>query len=101
MIMLRVIEFLGLCAPVVGAGLVLYYRRRMGAALGYALIAAVLALLGSGIGMLTERAMWFGGGGTHGMTERMEFGAGLRNLFLAGAWLLLLVAVRLRREVRA
>ncbi|MBB5914649.1 hypothetical protein BJY24_003516 [Nocardia transvalensis] len=97
--MLRVVELLGLCAPLIGAGLVLYYRRRMGAASGFAVVAAVVALVGSVVGMVTSRAMWFGGGGAEGMTERMELGAGVRNLLLAVAWALLLVAI-VRRPQR-
>ncbi|WP_280256684.1 hypothetical protein [Nocardia wallacei] len=94
--MLRVVELVGLCAPLVGAGLVLYYRRRMGAAFGYALSAAVVAACGSVVGVVTGRAMWFGGGGAEGITERMEFGGGVRNLLLAAAWGLLLIAVSRR-----
>ncbi|QIS22851.1 hypothetical protein [Nocardia terpenica] len=94
--MFRIVELLGLLAPVIGAGMVLYYRRRMGRAFVPAVLAAVVALCGSGVGMVTSRAMWFGGGGAEGMSERMEFGAGVRNLLLAVAWVLLLVAIARR-----
>ncbi|MFJ1459950.1 hypothetical protein [Nocardia wallacei] len=94
--MLRVVELVGLCAPLVGAALVLYYRRRMGGAFGFALAGAAVAGGGSVVGVVTGRAMWFGGGGAEGITERMEFGGGVRNLLLAGAWVLLLVAITRR-----
>ncbi|NKY84927.1 hypothetical protein [Nocardia veterana] len=98
--MFRLVELLGLFAPLLGAALVLYYRRRMGRAFGSAALAAVVATIGSVVGLVTSRAMWFGSGGAEGMTHRMELGAGVRNLLLVTAWALLLVAV-LRRPERA
>src|SRR5690242_5587832 len=97
--MFRLVELLGLCAPLLGAALVLYYRRRLARAFGSAVLAAVVATIGSVVGLLTSRAMWFGSGGAEGMTHRMEFGAGVRNLLLVLAWALLLVAI-LRRPAR-
>ncbi len=97
--MFRVVELLGLGAPLIGAGMVVYYRRRMGAAFAPALLAAVIALVASVVGMVTSRVIWFGGGGSEGISERMEFGAGVRNLLLAGAWMLLLLAIFRRRRV--
>lgn len=98
--MFRVLELLGLLAPVVGAGLAVYYRRRLGGALPYALAAAVLALIASGIAMVADRVRWFGGN-AEGIVERMELGAGVRNLFLLGAWALLLVAIARHRGAGA
>lgn len=97
--MFRIVEVLGVAAPLFGAGMLLYYRRRVGRAFGPALGAAVLAILGSCAGLITGKAMWFGSPGAEGMTERMEFGAGVRNLLLVAAWALLLVAA-LRRPAR-
>lgn len=101
--MFRLVELLGLCAPLLGAAIALYYRRRLGRAFGVAVLAAVLAagvaVIGSVVGLVTSRAMWFGSGGAEGITQRMEFGAGVRNLLLVPAWALLLVAI-LRRPVR-
>ncbi|MBF6172641.1 hypothetical protein [Nocardia blacklockiae] len=97
--MLRLVELVGLCAPLVGVAMVLYYRRRMGTAFRYAMAAAAVAVVGSAVGVVTGRAMWFGGGGAEGITERMEFGAGVRNLLVALAWALLLVAIARRPRV--
>lgn len=57
-------------------------------------------MIASGIGMATSKVMYFGSGGEEGITHRMEFGAGLRNLFLVAAWVMLLIAIhrRPRRE---
>ncbi|MFF0489876.1 hypothetical protein ACFYTQ_12740 [Nocardia sp. NPDC004068] len=102
--MFRIVEVLGLAAPFVGAGMVIYYRRRMGGAFSPALMAAVVAVVASAVGVVTGRVIWFGGGGAEGIGERMEIGAGVRNLLLVGAWTLLLVAIfrrpRVGREVR-
>jgi hypothetical protein len=97
--MFRLVELLGLCAPLLGAAIALYYRRRLGRAFGVAVLAAGVAVIGSVVGLVTSRAMWFGSGGAEGITRRMEFGAGVRNLLLVLAWALLLVAI-LRRPVR-
>ena len=97
--MFRVIEVLGLAAPLLGAAMVLYYRRRLGRAFGPAAFASVLAVLGSLTGLITGKAMWFGSGGTEAVTHRMEFGAGVRNLLLVAAWALLVIAA-LRRPAR-
>ncbi|MBF6448482.1 MULTISPECIES: hypothetical protein [Nocardia] len=97
--MFRLVELLGLCAPLLGAAIALYYRRRLGRAFGVAVLAAGVAVIGSVVGLVTSRAMWFGSGGAEGITQRMEFGAGVRNLLLVLAWALLLVAI-LRRPVR-
>ncbi|MEV6768466.1 hypothetical protein AB0N05_07510 [Nocardia sp. NPDC051030] len=90
--MFRVLELLGLCAPLVGAGLALYYRRRLGGAFPYAMAAAALALIGSGVAVVSDHVRWFGGD-SEGIVEHMEIGSGLRNVFLIGAWVLLLVAI--------
>lgn len=98
--MYRVVELVGLFAPVVGAAMVLYYRRRLGGAFGWALAAAAVALAGSVVGAVTSRVMWLGDG-SEGVTENMELGAGIRNLLLALAWVLLMVAVHRRPRPRA
>ncbi|WP_227979790.1 hypothetical protein [Nocardia spumae] len=97
--MFRLVELLGLCAPLLGVAMVLYYRRRLGRAFGSAILAAVVAVLGTVVGLITSRAMWFGSGGAEGITHRMEFGAGVRNLLLVFAWALLLLAAA-RRPAR-
>lgn len=90
--MFRVLDLLGLLAPVAGAGLAVFYRRRLGGAFPFALLASVFALIASGIAIVADRVRWLGGG-AEGIVERMEVGAGLRNLFLIAAWVLLLVAI--------
>lgn len=99
--MFRLLELLGLCAPLAGAGLAVYYRRRLATAFPFALAASLLALIASGIALAADRLRWFGGD-AEGIVEHMELGAGLRNLFLIGAWALLLVAIARTRgaEVR-
>ncbi|MEC3914657.1 hypothetical protein [Nocardia sp. CDC160] len=95
--MFRVLELLGLLAPVAGAALAVYYRRRLGGAFPFAMAAAVIGLAGSAVAMIAERTLFLGGD-TEGMTEHMEIGAALRNLLLIGAWVLLLVAIGRHRR---
>ncbi|MFI1916987.1 hypothetical protein [Nocardia sp. NPDC020380] len=90
--MFRLLDLLGLLAPVAGAALAVFYRRRLGSAFPFALLASVFALIASGIAMVSDRVRWFGGN-AEGIVDRMEVGAGLRNLFLIAAWVLLLVAI--------
>ncbi len=97
--MFRIVELLGLCAPLVGAAIAVYYRRRLGGAFGTAIIAAIIAAIASIVGVVTGRVMWFGSGGAEGITHRMELGAGVRNLLLVVAWALLLVVI-VRRPAR-
>ncbi len=97
--MFRIVELVGLCAPLLGAAITVYYRRRLGRAFGAALLAAIVAAIASVVGLVTGRLMWFGSGGAEGITHRMEIGAGVRNLLLVVAWALLLVAI-VRRPAR-
>ncbi|AHH21519.1 hypothetical protein NONO_c67520 [Nocardia nova SH22a] len=98
--MFRIIELLGLCAPLAGAAIAVYYRRRLGGSFGVAMIAAVVAAVASIVGVVTGKVMWFGSGGAEGITHRMELGAGVRNLLLVVAWALLLLVI-VRRPARA
>ncbi|MBS2534639.1 hypothetical protein KGQ20_17855 [Catenulispora sp. NF23] len=91
-------ELAGLLAPVAGAAMVLYYRRRLAGAFSWALAAALVALAGSLVGAVTSRVMWLGGADE--VTEHMELGAGIRNVLLALAWLLLMVAAFRRPQGR-
>ena len=97
--MFRIVELLGLCAPLIGAAIAVYYRRRLGSAFGVALLAAVVASVASVVGVVTGKVMWFGSGGAEGITHRMELGAGVRNLLLVVAWALLLIVI-VRRPAR-
>ncbi|MVU76978.1 hypothetical protein GPX89_06925 [Nocardia sp. ET3-3] len=95
--MFRVFELLGLLAPAAGAALAVYYRRRLGGAFPYAVAAAVIALGGSAVALISERTLWLGGD-AEGMSEHLEVGAALRNLLLIVAWVLLLVAIARHRR---
>ncbi|MGW4246003.1 hypothetical protein [Nocardia sp. NPDC004722] len=96
--MFRVFELLGLLAPAAGAALAVYYRRRLGGGFAYALAAAILALVGSGVALVAERTLWLGGD-AEGMTEHLETGAAVRNLLLILAWALLLIAIARHRRI--
>ncbi|GAA4283583.1 hypothetical protein GCM10022261_11140 [Brevibacterium daeguense] len=100
--MLRLLELIGLVAPVVGGVLLFRYRGRSGAAFGWGMAACVLGLLSSGIGLSGQRlsivAAFLAGDGTAGVLELMDGWALLRFALLFTAGLLLVVAALVDRR---
>ncbi|WP_147918255.1 hypothetical protein [Ruania zhangjianzhongii] len=103
--MLRIIELLGLLAPVAAGVLLVRYRRRSRAAFGWGIAGCVVAALASGIGVIGERASLAtalgSGGGMAGVLEQMGSWAWLRFLFLVVAVALLVVAALVDRPDRS
>src|SRR5699024_6670521 len=103
MIMFRIIELVGLLAPVAAGILLIRYRRRSRTAFGWGITGCVLAALASGIGVVGERAsvvLGLGSGaGVDGMLEQMGTWAWVRFLLLVvGVALLVVAALVHRRE---
>src|SRR5690625_3907665 len=103
MIMFRIIELLGLLAPVAAGILLIRYRQRSRTAFGWGITGCVLAALASGIGVVGERAsvvLGLGSGaGVDGMLEQMGTWAWVRFLLLVvGVALLVVAALVHRRE---
>src|SRR5690625_5876605 len=103
MIMFRIIELLGLLAPVAAGILLIRYRQRSRTAFGWGITGCVLAALASGIGVVGERAsvvLGLGSGaGVDGMLEQMGTWAWVRFLLLVvGVEILVVVALVDRRD---
>jgi len=88
--MVKVVELLGLLAPVVGAVILILYRRRAPGAVAVGLVGCVAAGAASVAGLVGSRAIFFGGGGVEGMTHRVE-GWGILRLSLVAVGLVLLI----------
>jgi hypothetical protein len=100
--MLRILELAGLLSPVLGAALLIAYRRRSAAAFGWGLTACVLGVLASAIGVLAPRLSALdaalAGAGLEGVLARMDAWAVAQYGLLLVACALLIVAARVDRE---
>ena len=99
--MLRIIELLGLLAPIVAGALLLRYRRRSRAAFAWGITGCVLAAVASGVGLVGTRASLAttlgSGGGMNGVLDQMGAWAWLRFLFLVAAVAVLVIAALVDR----
>lgn len=96
---MKVVELLGLLAPVVGAVILILYRRRAPGPVAIGLVGCVAAGAASVVGLVGSRAIFFGGGGVEGMTHRVEDWGLLRLSLLAIGLVLLIVAGCMGRHV--
>jgi len=96
--MLRVLSLLGLLSPVLGAVVLMVFRRRAPGPAALGLIACVLALLASGVGLVAERTAFLGGD-LEGMTRHVETTGLVRLLLMGLAVLILLGAAAMGRHV--
>lgn len=103
--MFRILEIVGLLAPVVGSVLIVRYRRRSRIAFAWAAIACAAALAASAIGVFSGRvsvaAAIVADEGIGGVLERMDGWALARFvLLLVAGGLLVVAALADRRERR-
>src|SRR5690606_1952521 len=100
--MLRILELAGLLAPVMGAALLLVYRRRSAKAFVWGLAACVLGLLATAIGVLAPRLSALDAvladADFDGVLARMDAWTLLQYGVLLVACALLIVAARVDRE---
>ncbi|WP_433585161.1 hypothetical protein [Microbacterium hydrocarbonoxydans] len=86
----KLIGMLAALAPFAGIAIMVAYRRRAPGPVALGIVGAALAGAGSLATLFGERAALFGGGGMHGMIERLE-GWGLVRVCLVLAGVILLV----------
>lgn len=102
--MLRIIELLGLLAPIGAVVLLVHYRRRSRAAFGWGIAGCLLAALASGIGVIGHQASvatgLSSGAGVDGVLDQMGTWAWARFLILVLATGLLVVAALVDRPHR-
>lgn len=100
--MFRVLELLGLLAPLAGAVLLLRYRRRSRPAVAWGMVACALGLLASGLGAIGLRASvlsaYRAGTGVEGVLEALGSWTALRLGLLALAGAVLVVAALVDRR---
>lgn len=89
---MKIVELLGLLAPVVGAVVLILYRRRAPGPVAIGLAGCVAAGAASVVGLVGSRAIFFGGGGVEGMAHRVEDWGLLRLSLVAVGLVLLIVA---------
>lgn len=91
--MLKLMEIIGMLAPVAGIVVLFWYRRRAPRAVLLGILGALFAAAGSVVAFIGGRVAYFGGGGLAGIFERVEHWALVRLvLLLAGVTLLSIVA---------
>ncbi len=100
--MLRLLELAGLLAPVIGAVVLIVYRRRSRAAFAWGLAACLIAVVASGLGVIAPRlsvlSAVLADSGVEGVLTRMDAWAALQFGLLLVACALLIVAARVDRE---
>lgn len=91
--MLKLMEIIGMLAPVAGIVVLFWYRRRAPRAVLLGVLGALFAAAGSVVAFIGGRAAYFGGGGLEGIFERVEQWTLIRlALLLAGVVFLSIAA---------
>lgn len=94
--MLRVLEVVGLLAPLVGVVALVMYRRRLGVALGWGIAGCLCALAGSAVSLIGPRVALLsavtGDGGMADLLERLGGWVLARFALLLASVVLLLIA---------
>lgn len=100
--MLRILEVIGLIAPLIGVVLLVLYRKRSRPAFAWGMAGSVLGILASLIGLLGKRlsiaSAYLADEGLASVLEQMETWATLRFCLLVAAGALLSVAAMVDRE---
>lgn len=92
--MLKLMEIVGMLAPVAGIVVLFWYRRRAPRAVVLGILGALFAVAASAVEFIGGRAAYFGGGGLEDIYERVEQWSLLRlALLLAGVVLLTIAAL--------
>ncbi|MFC0675353.1 hypothetical protein [Brachybacterium hainanense] len=94
--MVRIMSLVGLLAPLLGAALLLRFRRRARGAAALGLCACAVALIGSGLGLLGERTAFLGGD-LEGVAHHLESWS-LARLGATGLALVLLLVAAISGE---
>lgn len=100
--MFRVLEIVGLLAPIGGTILLLLYRKRSPSAFAWGITACVLGIIASGIGFFGTRisivSAFKGNEGVEGVIERLDSWTLIRFCLLLVASVLLVVAALVDRR---
>lgn len=100
-ILFRVLEIVGLLAPIGGTILLLLYRKRSPSAFAWGITACVLGIIASGIGFFGTRisvaSAYIADAGIEGVSERLDSWTLIRFCLLVVASVLLVVAALVDR----